>query len=381
MASARQAGAAATSAIGAVPAASQRASKPLPCARRRSRGRAMPRVGRCASRPLNSATSLPGRSGRCRSAISHVAVRRGSMTTTLHAGRAPCARHRCAGRAPGWHQAEIGADQHDEVGELEILVVAGHHVLAEGALVAGDRRRHAEPRIGVDVGGADEALHQLVGDVVVLGQQLARDVERDGVGPVLGDGVREASRRPGRAPRPSRRARPPIVGMEQPALERQRLAQRRALGAEPAAIGRVVADRRRSRRRLGRRASRRRRSRRRNRGRWCGCSCRQRSDWRAGRQVAQGLDLVAAAELEEAFGRAGAMGEPRRQQLLEQRRQFIEHDVAGVLARHRLLGGRRRAAADEDVIALDDVVARARPWWPAGRCRRCSAGRRSGGSR
>ena len=36
---------------------------------------------RWASRPLNSATSLPGRSGRCRSASPAVSVRRGSMHT------------------------------------------------------------------------------------------------------------------------------------------------------------------------------------------------------------------------------------------------------------------------------------------------------------
>ena len=53
--------------------------------------------------------------------------------------------------------------------------------------MAGDRRGHAEPRIGVDVGRADEALHQLVGDVIVLGQQLAGDVEGDRIRTVLGD--------------------------------------------------------------------------------------------------------------------------------------------------------------------------------------------------
>jgi hypothetical protein len=41
--------------------------------------------------------------------------------------------------------------------------------------------RHAQPRIGVDIGAADEALHQLVGDVIVLGQQLPGEIERDRV--------------------------------------------------------------------------------------------------------------------------------------------------------------------------------------------------------
>ena len=162
----------------------------------------------------------------------------------------------------------VGADQHDQIGLLEILVAAGHDVLAEGADVPGDRRGHAQPRIGVDIGGADEALHQLVGDVVVLGQQLAGDVEGD--------------RSPARARRWCRRSMPATrssassqlarcaadLGVQQPALERR--ASRRAprpsstAGRDwPDAPGRraiVAVRRRRSQRR----------SRRRNRGRWCG---------------------------------------------------------------------------------------------------------------
>ena len=89
--------------------------------------------------------------------------------------------------APG----EIGADQDDEVGELEILVASGHGVGPEGALVSGDGRRHAQPRVGVDIGRADEPLHQLVGDVVVLGEELSRDVERHRVGAVVADRLAE----------------------------------------------------------------------------------------------------------------------------------------------------------------------------------------------
>ena len=143
--------------------------------------------------------------------MSAVAVRRGSITTI----RSPAALLARASEALVEHRmapGEVRADQHDEVGQLEILVVAGHDVGAEGAAVAGDRRGHAEPRIGVDVGRADEALHQLVGDVVVLGQQLAGDVEGDRVRPVLGDGLAKTSRRRGRAPRPSLRGVPPISG-------------------------------------------------------------------------------------------------------------------------------------------------------------------------
>ena len=155
---------------------------------------------------MNSATSPSGAIARCRSAMSAVMVRRGSISTTFMLGPLLLGRgdalveHRMA---PG----EIGADQHDKIGEFQILVAAGHRVGAEGAAMAGDRRRHAQARIGVDIGRADEALHQLVGDVIVLGQQLAGDVEGDRVRAVLGDRLARTSRRRGRAPRPSRRAR------------------------------------------------------------------------------------------------------------------------------------------------------------------------------
>ncbi len=70
--------------------------------------------------------------------------------------------------APG----RVRADQNDEVGLVQVLVGAGHRIGTESADVSGDRRRHAEPRVCVDVRRADETLHQLVGDVIILGQQL-----------------------------------------------------------------------------------------------------------------------------------------------------------------------------------------------------------------
>ena len=85
--------------------------------------------------------------------------------------------------APG----RVGADEDQQVRLVQVLVAARHGVAAEGALVAGHAGGHAQPRIGVDVGGADEALRELVEDVVVLGQQLAGDVEGDRVRPVLAD--------------------------------------------------------------------------------------------------------------------------------------------------------------------------------------------------
>ena len=101
--------------------------------------------------------------------------------------------------APG----RIRADQHDEIGELQVVVALRHDVGAEGAAVAGHRGGHAQARVGVDVRRADEALGQLVGDVIVLGQQLAREVEGD--------------RLAGRAPRPCARCRGDVVDRLVPA--------------------------------------------------------------------------------------------------------------------------------------------------------------------
>ena len=75
---------------------------------------------------------------------------------------------------------------------VDVVVAGGRRVGAERLLVARHRARHAQPRVGVDVVGADQALRELVEDVVVLGEELAGDVERDAVGPVLADAGGEA---------------------------------------------------------------------------------------------------------------------------------------------------------------------------------------------
>ncbi len=92
--------------------------------------------------------------------------------------------------APG----EIGADQNQKIGRFQVFIGVRHRVRAEGPDMTGDRRGHAEAGIGVDIGRADEALHQLVGDVIVLGQDLAGDVEGDRVRPLAGDRLGKALR-------------------------------------------------------------------------------------------------------------------------------------------------------------------------------------------
>ncbi len=226
-----------------------------------------PASARCTRRPLNSAASVPGAIGK--EEIGFVAGRGAARIDDDDLGAAPRARVEHAAEEDRVAPGRVRADEDDEVGLVEVLVAAGHRVGAESAPVAGDRRRHAQPRIGVDVARADEALHQLVGDVVVLGEELAREVEGDGVGPVLRGDAREALRGRGRAPRPNSRACRRSSGA---GAGRRARASRRARTPSSTA-GRSSTDARgrpRSRRRRARRGGRSRRSRRRNTGMWCG---------------------------------------------------------------------------------------------------------------
>src|SRR6185436_213677 len=81
------------------------------------------------------------------------------------------------------------------VGAVDVLVAARRRVRPERKLVAGDRRGHAQAGIGVDVVGADESPGELVEYVIVLGEQLPGDVERDAVRAVLQYAIRESLRR------------------------------------------------------------------------------------------------------------------------------------------------------------------------------------------
>ncbi len=85
----------------------------------------------------------------------------------------------------------VRSNQHDEIGQFQIFVIRRHEVFAERAFVSCDRRRHAQPRIRIDIRAADIALHQFVSDVVVFGEQLSRDIERHRVRPVFRDDARK----------------------------------------------------------------------------------------------------------------------------------------------------------------------------------------------
>ncbi len=200
------------------------------------------------SMPLNSATSLPGSSGRCRSANSAVSVRRGSATTTRMPGRARLASSMRRNRI-GCANAMFEPAMKTRVGVRQVVVARGRRVGAQRQLVAGHRAAHAQARVGIEVVGADQPLDELVVDVVVLGQPLARAVEADGVGAVRRDDRGEAvgglvERLVPADARERAAARRAALRMQQPRLRdhlaRGRQVQRAALGAQAPEVGRMV---------------------------------------------------------------------------------------------------------------------------------------------
>ena len=120
---------------------------------------------------------------------------------------------------------QVRADENNRVGQFEVLIDAGHRIGTKCAAVPGNRGSHAQARIGIDVGRADEALHQLVGDVVVLRQKLARDVERHGIGTMHRNRLRKPIRDMIERFLPID-ATPVDFGMQQAPLQIERLSQR-----------------------------------------------------------------------------------------------------------------------------------------------------------
>ena len=200
--------------------------------------------------PWKSMTSVPGRIGRYRSAISAVSVRRGSATMIFSAGLARL-RVLDAAEQDRMRPGRVAADDEEALGVLQVVVAGGRRIGAQRLLVAGHRAAHAQARVGVDVVGADQALGELVEDVVVLGQQLAGDVEADRVGAVLADrparsvsAARSSARVPADRAAARRRGRARRIGCSSRVCRviggAGRQVQRRALGAQAAEVGRVL---------------------------------------------------------------------------------------------------------------------------------------------
>ena len=82
----------------------------------------------------------------------------------------------------------IAADDHHAIAQLQVFIAARRRIGAQASFVADHGRGHAQPRIAVDIVGAHQRPGQFVEGVVILGQQLPRDIKRHAVGAVLGDG-------------------------------------------------------------------------------------------------------------------------------------------------------------------------------------------------
>ena len=134
------------------------------------------------SRPFNRARPCPAAMAM---QVGRITGRRAARIQHHDPGTARFARRRQALPENGMAPGSVRTHQYGEIADFEVLVTHGHHVFAESTFVPRHRGRHAQARIGVDVGDAEVALHELVGDVVILGEQLARDIERHGVRPVL----------------------------------------------------------------------------------------------------------------------------------------------------------------------------------------------------
>jgi hypothetical protein len=74
--------------------------------------------------------------------------------------------------------AQIGADEHDHVGFLEVAIGVGRRVEAERLLVRGRGGGHALPRVGVAVHHAHPELRERAEEEQVLGGDLSRAQER-----------------------------------------------------------------------------------------------------------------------------------------------------------------------------------------------------------
>ena len=216
-------------------------SQPSVCSAMKSSSMSPFSTSRC-SRPFSSARSVPGLICRNRSAFSAVAVRRGSTTISLAPALSPVGHPQEQDRMAVGH---VRADHEKQVGAVEVVVGAGRAVGAERLLESGAGTGHAQPRVRLDVHGAQETLGQLGGQILRLDGHLARDVQRDGVGSVLvDDGAQPppasaTASSTGVGYRSSPRERAAQCGCQPPVVGGHHLRVGRALGAQPAEVGRV----------------------------------------------------------------------------------------------------------------------------------------------
>ena len=80
---------------------------------------------------------------------------------------------------------QVGAKGQQAVGVFKVLVATGRAVRAEGALVTGDGRRHAQGGVAVVVVGADHAARQFAQGVELLGHDLAGGNDGKGIAAIV----------------------------------------------------------------------------------------------------------------------------------------------------------------------------------------------------
>ena len=139
----------------------------------------------------------------------------------------------------------VGAGDQQMVGQRQILITAGHRIRTQRGLVAGHRAGHAQPRVGVDVVGADQRAGELVEDEIIFGEQLARHMEGDRIRAMPGDELGKAlggmvQRGLPAQPLPGLAAPGPQGRMQRPTGRTGAQMQGRTLGAQTARIGRVL---------------------------------------------------------------------------------------------------------------------------------------------
>jgi len=133
------------------------------------------------------------------------------------------------------------------IGLVDVVVARRRPVAAQARAIAGDRRGHAQPAVGVGVVGAKGALEQFAGQVSGLGVELAAAVEGNGVGAERVADVEQhfADVAQGRRPVGGAEdllARGAELRLREPVGGLHRFAEQRPLGTDAAAVGRRLGD-------------------------------------------------------------------------------------------------------------------------------------------
>jgi hypothetical protein len=141
---------------------------------------------------------------------------------------------------------DVGPGDHDHLGLEQVGPGVAGPVDAEGLLVGGGRRHHAEPPVVVDVTGAQGHPGELAHQVGLLGGHAGPAEHPEGVAPVGGLDPLDLGHDPVQGRLPGDRVQRPVPGVaqqraEQPVRVMDLLVGDHPLGAEPQLVDVVVA--------------------------------------------------------------------------------------------------------------------------------------------